>query len=61
MGKQLNKKAKNNSQIYDVTDWTSSYNTHIARDLSSTVNQIMKFGPLTEYITQEIFLLKNDT
>ena len=34
VGKWLDKKAKNNSKIYDVTDWeTNNYNTLIAQYL----------------------------
>ena len=48
--KRLDKKAKNNFKIYDVTDWaTNNYNTHFSQYLRSKGNQRMKFGQLIEY------------
>ena len=49
--KRLDKRAKADFKIYDVTDWT----TKISR---SKDNQAMKFGQLTEYNMRSIFLEK---
>ena len=53
----LDKKAKVNSQIYDVTNWeTNNQNVHIAQYLKRYWNQTMKFSQLIEYNMRNIFL-----
>ena len=53
----LHKKAKVNSQIYDVTNWeTNNQNVHIAQYLKRYWNQTMKFSQLIEYNMRNIFL-----
>ena len=45
--KQLDRKVKVNSKIYDVTDWTSIITIQILPNISrSKGNQAMKFGQL---------------
>ena len=47
--KRLDKKAKINFKIYDVTDWTTNYyNTHITQYLKRKDDQAMKFDQLIE-------------
>ena len=53
----LDKKAKVNSQIYDVANWeTNNQNVHIAQYLKRYWNQTMKFSQLIEYNMRNIFL-----
>ena len=45
--KRLDKKAKVNLEIYDVTHWTTiSYNKHISQYLKEV--KVIKFGQLTK-------------
>ena len=49
-GKRLDKKAKENVKIHDVTSWnTINYNRYIPNIPKSKRNQTMKFGQLIEY------------
>ena len=60
--KRLDKKAKVNFKIYDLTDWTTSNcNMHIAHYPKSKDNQAIKFGQLIEYNMRNIFLEKSYT
>ena len=50
LGKRLDKTAKVNFKIYDVTNWNKNiYNKH-------SDNQTIKFGQFTEYGERHIFL-----
>ena len=50
VGKQLEKKAKKNFKICDVTNWnTNNYNNVLADISKNKGNQTIKFGQLIEY------------
>ena len=60
--KQLDKKAKLNFKIYDVTTWETNNSIRILPDISrSKSNQAMEFGQLIEYNMRNIFLEKSCT
>ena len=61
VGKQLDKKAKPNFKIHDVTSSTNDCNTHIAQISKKKHNQIIKIGQLIEYNMRHIFLEKSET
>ena len=58
IGKRLDKNAKVNFQIYDVTNWIiKTIVIHILPELArSKGNQTMEFGQLIEYNMRNIFL-----
>ena len=54
VGTWLDKKAKFNFKIYDVTDWTQIIAIHIVTNTSrNEYNQVIKFGQLIENYLQE--------
>ena len=60
--KRLDKIAKVNFKIYDVTDWTANnYNTYIVNILRSKGNQTKEFGRLIEHKMKNNFLEKSYT
>ena len=54
--KQLDKKAKINFKMSDVTNWITNITIHILSDFSkSNGNQIIRFGQLMEYNVSNVF------
>ena len=60
VGKRIDKKAKVNFKIYDISDWETKITIHILPNISrSKDNQIMKIVRLIEYNLRNTFLKKS--